>query len=45
MTTAPKTLDQINDEASARILPEDKPGEVLKALIKKLQRVKGGENA
>ncbi|SFG87680.1 hypothetical protein [Ensifer sp. OV372] len=43
MTTAPKTLDQICDEASARILPEDKPGVDLKALIKKLQRVKGGE--
>lgn len=43
MTTAPKTLDQICDEAARRILPEDKPGEALKALIKKLQRVKGGE--
>lgn len=45
MTTAPKTLDQINDEQSRRILPEDKPGVDLKALIKKLQRSKGGENA
>lgn len=43
MTTAPKTLDQICDEQSRRILPEDKPGEALKALIKKLQRVNGGE--
>lgn len=42
MNAAPKTLDQINDEASRRILPEDK-GFDLKALIKKLQRVKGGE--
>lgn len=42
MTTAPKTLDQINDEQSRRILPEDKPGVDIKALIKKLQRVNGG---
>lgn len=42
MTTAPKTLDQICDEQSRRILPEYKPGEALKALIKKLQRVNGG---
>lgn len=41
MTTAPKTLDQICDEQSRRILPEDK-GVDLKALIKKLQRVNGG---
>ncbi|WP_268802277.1 hypothetical protein [Ensifer adhaerens] len=43
MTTTPKTLDQICDEQSRRILPEDKPGEVLKALIRKLQRSKGAE--
>lgn len=42
MTTAPKTLDQICDDAARRILPEDKPGVDLKALIKKLQRVNGG---
>lgn len=43
MTTTPKSLDQICDEASRRVLPEDKPAEVLKALVKKLQRVKGSE--
>jgi len=42
MTTAPKTLDQICDEASRRILPSENPGVDLKALIKKLQRVNGG---
>lgn len=42
MTTTPKTLDQICDEQSRRILPVENPGIDLKALIKKLQRVNGG---